>query len=116
MKKDIKKIEWNVSKRTAKLLQRSIPYRIDVRTPQSDLLAKAATAENPGSLYTQTFLDIVDMEILVLSQEDSRFPIIDLARTLGDMTKQEKIFAEEISIDLVHENLTGTSIAHPAPH
>jgi len=105
-----------VSKRTAKLLQRSIPYRIDVRTPQSDLLAKAATAENPGSLYTQTFLDIVDMEILVLSQEDSRFPIIDLARTLGDMTKQEKIFAEEISIDLVHENLTGTSIAHPAPH
>jgi len=100
----------------AKLLQRSIPYRIDVRTPQSALLTSGATAENRGSLYTQTIFDIIDMEILILSQEDSRFPIIDLARTLGDMTKQEKIFAEEISIDLVHENLTGTSIPHSAPH
>ena len=47
------------------------------------------------------------MEILVISHEDSRLPIVDLARTLGDMTKQEKLFAEDISIDLIHENLTG---------
>ena len=50
---------------------------------------------------------IVDMEILVISDEDSRLPIVDLARTLGDMTKQEKLFPEDISIDLIHENLTG---------
>jgi undecaprenyl pyrophosphate synthase len=47
------------------------------------------------------------MEILVISKEDSRLPIVDLARTLGDMAKQEKIYPEEISTDLVHENLTG---------
>jgi undecaprenyl pyrophosphate synthase len=47
------------------------------------------------------------MELLIISSEDGRLPIVDLARTLGDMTKQEKIFAEEISIDLIHENLTG---------
>jgi len=47
------------------------------------------------------------MEILVIGQEDSRLPIVDLARTLGDMTKQEELFPEDITIDLVHENLTG---------
>jgi undecaprenyl pyrophosphate synthase len=56
------------------------------------------------------------MEILLLSQEDSRFPIIDLAQTLGDMTKQEKLFAEEISVDLVHENLTGIFFHTPHKH
>ena len=49
----------------------------------------------------------VDMEILVVSHEDSRLPIVDLARTLGDMAKQHKLFPEDISIDLIHENLTG---------
>jgi undecaprenyl pyrophosphate synthase len=49
------------------------------------------------------------MEILVISHEDSRLPIVDLARTLGDMNKQEKLFPEDISIELVHENLTGSS-------
>jgi len=49
----------------------------------------------------------IDMEVLVISLEDSRVPIVDLARTLGDMTKQEKLFPEDISIDLIHENLTG---------
>lgn len=47
------------------------------------------------------------MEILVIGQEDSRLPIVDLARTLGDMTKQSELFPEDITIDLVHENLTG---------
>ena len=51
------------------------------------------------------------MEILVISQEDSRLPIVDLARTLGDMTKQGKLFPEEISIDLVHEELTGCALS-----
>lgn len=51
------------------------------------------------------------MEILVISHEDSRLPIVDLARTLGDMNKQEKLFPEDISIELVHENLTGTSLS-----
>ena len=49
----------------------------------------------------------VDMEILVISSEDSRLPIVDLARTLGDMAKHEKLFPEDVSIDLIHENLTG---------
>jgi len=49
----------------------------------------------------------LDMEILVISHEDSRLPIVDLARTLGDMTKQHKLFPEDITIDLIHENLTG---------
>jgi hypothetical protein len=49
------------------------------------------------------------MEILVISEEDGRLPIVDLARTLGDMVKQEKLFPEDISIDLVQENLTGKS-------
>ena len=49
----------------------------------------------------------LDMEILVVSHEDSRLPIVDLARTLGDMAKQHKLFPEDISIDLIHENLTG---------
>jgi len=75
-------------------------------------MTNGTTAENRGSLYTQTIFDVEGMEILILSQEDSRLPIIDLARTLGDMTKQEKLFAEEISIDLVHANLTGTFIPH----
>jgi undecaprenyl pyrophosphate synthase len=47
------------------------------------------------------------MEILIISGEDGRLPIVDLARTLGDMTKQGKLFPEEISIDLVNEELTG---------
>jgi len=49
----------------------------------------------------------LDMEVLVISHEDSRLPIVDLARTLGDMTKQHKLFPEDISIDLIDENLTG---------
>ena len=47
------------------------------------------------------------MEILVVCREDSRLPIVDLARTLGDMTKQEKLYPEHISIGLIHKNLTG---------
>jgi hypothetical protein len=50
----------------------------------------------------------LDMKILVISSEDSRLPIVDLARTLGDMAKHEKLFPEDVSIDLIHENLTGT--------
>ena len=50
------------------------------------------------------------MEILVIGQEDSRLPIIDLARTLGDMNKQQQLFPEDISIDLIHENLTGINL------
>ena len=53
---------------------------------------------------------MTDMEILVIGQEDSRLPIVDLARTLGDMIKQEQLFPEDITIDLVHENLTGNLI------
>ena len=47
------------------------------------------------------------MEVLIICEEDGRLPIVDLARTLGDMTKQEKIFPENISIDLIDDNLTG---------
>ena len=43
----------------------------------------------------------------MISQEDSRLPIVDLARTLGDMIKHENLFAEDVSIDLVDEHLTG---------
>lgn len=57
--------------------------------------------------FSSHLLIVADMEILVISQEDSRLPIVDLARTLGDMTKQEKLFSEDITIDLIHENLTG---------
>jgi undecaprenyl pyrophosphate synthase len=52
---------------------------------------------------------IVDMEILVISNEDSRLPIVDLARTMGDMVKHEKLFPEDVSIDLIDENLIGIS-------
>lgn len=52
---------------------------------------------------------IVDMEILVISNEDSRLPIVDLARTMGDMVKHEKLFPEDVSIDLIDENLIGNS-------
>ena len=48
------------------------------------------------------------MQVLIISQEDSRLPIVDLARTLGDMTKQEKLYPEEITVNLIHENLTGS--------
>jgi undecaprenyl pyrophosphate synthase len=47
------------------------------------------------------------MKILVISQEDSRLPIVDLARTLGDMIKQESLFADDVSTNLVDEHLTG---------
>ena len=52
---------------------------------------------------------IVDMEILVISNEDSRLPIVDLARTMGDMVKHENLFPDDVSIDLIDENLIGSS-------
>ena len=70
-------------------------------------MAQMLTIEVALVLYT--VIDVPEMEILILSQEDSRLPIVDLARTLGDMTKQETLFAQEISTDLIHEHLTGTS-------
>lgn len=70
-------------------------------------MTNGTNADNRGCPPLNSVADFVEMEILILSQEDSRLPIIDLARTLGDMTKQEKLFAEEISTDLIHEHLTG---------
>ena len=90
------------------------PPHIDVRTPQSTLLTSGSLDNERGITSFACFQLTKDMEILVLSQEDSRLPIVDLARTLGDMTKQEKLFPEDISIDLIHENLTGcTSPSRP---
>jgi hypothetical protein len=75
-------------------------------------MAQMLTTEVVSLIHS--IVDFSEMEILILSQEDSRLPIIDLARTLGDMTKQEKLFAEEISADLIHEHLTGKPHAsHP---
>jgi undecaprenyl pyrophosphate synthase len=73
-------------------------------------MAQVPTTEVVSFIYSTA--DLAEMEILILSREDSRLPIIDLARTLGDMTKQEKLFAEEISTDLIHEHLTGKG--HPS--
>ena len=107
LKKDVKTIQRNVQKMTTLYFQKSTPCTIDVRTPQSALLTNGSTPHAP-SRSTKTSLLILDLEILVISSEDSRLPIVDLARTLGDMTKQEKLFPEDISIDLIHQNLTGS--------
>jgi len=53
------------------------------------------------------------MDVLVISQEDSRPSIVDLARTLGDMTKQGKLYPEDVTIDLIDENLTGFHTSQP---
>jgi undecaprenyl pyrophosphate synthase len=66
----------------------------------------------PPANEVRLFLHVdIDMEILIISGEDGRLPIVDLARTLGDMTKQGKLFPEEISIDLVNEELTGETLS-----
>jgi len=100
LKKDIKKIQRSMQKIAATYFHKA-PPKIEVRTPQSALLTN-------GSLDDER-----DLEILVVSHEDSRLPIVDLARTLGDMAKQRKLFPEDISIDLIHENLTESLMTEP---
>jgi len=78
-----------------------------VHTPQTALLTNGNIANDKGK-YSSIRKLTIDMEILVISHEDSRLPIVDLARTLGDMNKQQKLFPEDVSIELVHENLTGS--------
>lgn len=85
---------------------KSTSYQIDVHTPQTALLTNGNIINERGMLVLVHWLTI-DMEILIISHEDSRLPIVDLARTLGDMTKQQKLFPEDVSMELVHENLTG---------
>lgn len=104
----MKKIQHMVQKSTTLHLHRKTPFKVDVSTPQSALLNQRNIHDKRGTIKHLLVL-IVDMEILVISQEDSRLPIVDLARTLGDMAKHEKLFPEDVSIDLIHENLTGRS-------
>jgi undecaprenyl pyrophosphate synthase len=80
-------------------------YNIEVRTPQSLLLTDGPATDKKG--HSPRAPSDVDLGILVIGQEDSRLPIVDLARTLGDMNKQGQLFPEDISIDLIHENMTG---------
>jgi undecaprenyl pyrophosphate synthase len=109
LKKDIKKVQRAVQKSIATYMNAPLAaYKVYVHTPQTTLLTKDSTIEQRGT--SPEIRLRIDMEILVIGQEDSRLPIVDLARTLGDMTKQEQLFPEDITIDLIHENLTGNSI------
>ena len=85
---------------------KSTAYKVDVHTPQTTLLTNGNFISERG-IHLLFHPLTIDMEILIISHEDSRLPIVDLARTLGDMTKQQKLFPEDVSVELVHENLTG---------
>lgn len=68
--------------------------------------ASTQTSETPG-------LPLEHLSILLLSAEDGRDSLVDLTKTLAEMSQRSKISAGDISIDLVDAEISESVMGEP---
>lgn len=68
--------------------------------------AVTPTSETPGPADQH-------LSILLLSSEDGRDSLVDLTKTLAEMTQRSKISSEDISIDLVDAEISESVMGEP---
>jgi dehydrodolichyl diphosphate syntase complex subunit NUS1 len=64
------------------------------------------TSETPA-------LAMQHLSVLLLSAEDGRDSLVDLTKTLAEMTQRSKISSEDISIDLVDAEISESVMGEP---
>lgn len=74
--------------------------------PSMESAHNTPTSETPGA--AQQYLSI-----LLLSAEDGRDSLVDLTKTLAEMTQRSKISSEDISIDLVDAEISESVMGEP---
>lgn len=74
--------------------------------PQMESAPTTPTTESPGT-PTQP------LSILLLSSEDSRDSLVDLTKTLTEMSQKSKLSPKDISIDLIDAEITESVMGEP---
>lgn len=63
---------------------------------------------------TKMTLSMADnLSILLLSSEDSRSTLVDLTKTLAEMSQRNKLSPEDISLDLIDTEITESVMGEP---
>lgn len=83
-------------------------------SPSSSFLPSATTATtaSPGYPLTTSQRSI---DVLLLSSTDGRDTIIDLTRTLAEMSQSHKLLPQDITQDLINAELSATTSVSTSP-
>jgi dehydrodolichyl diphosphate syntase complex subunit NUS1 len=73
--------------------------------PHIESAPSTPVSDTPGALHP--------LSILLLSAEDSRDSLVDLTKTLTEMSQKSKISPKDISIDLIDAELTESVMDEP---
>jgi dehydrodolichyl diphosphate syntase complex subunit NUS1 len=69
--------------------------------------ATSTPTSEPGSF------EVPNLSILLISAEDGRDSIVDLTKTLAEMSQRSKISANDINVELVDAELTESVMEEP---
>lgn len=83
---------------------------LSIRAPHIPSMESAPTA--PGS-DTAVAVSLGQLSILLISEEDGQDSIVDLTKTLTEMTQRSKISLDDISIELVDAELSESVMSEP---
>jgi dehydrodolichyl diphosphate syntase complex subunit NUS1 len=70
---------------------------------------ESTSTSDPSS----TSLPVPHLSILLLSSEDGRDSLVDLTKTLAEMSQRSKITSNDISIDLVDAEISESVMGEP---
>jgi dehydrodolichyl diphosphate syntase complex subunit NUS1 len=69
--------------------------------------------ESASSTSMSDTTGLQHLSILLLSAEDGRDSLVDLTKTLTEMSQRSKISSSDISIDLVHAEISESVMGEP---
>ena len=69
--------------------------------------------ESASPSDSSTSLPVPHLSILLLSSEDGRDSLVDLTKTLAEMSQRSKISSSDISIDLVDAEVSESVMGEP---
>jgi len=73
--------------------------------PSLESATSTPTSETPGSLQ--------HLNILLLSEEDGRDSLVDLTKTLTEMSQRSKLCSKDINVELVDAELSESIMGEP---
>ena len=83
---------------------------------EDDTLSSVSTSESPHPLAAQIpfLMHALDhLSVLLISAEDGRSTLVDLTRTLTEMSQRRKLSPDDISQDLIDAEITESVMSEP---
>ncbi|MCJ1462899.1 hypothetical protein MMC07_001503 [Pseudocyphellaria aurata] len=107
LKKYLSTTHRTVSSKLHAYFGRRIPA-LQTRAPHGPALLNGGGVENAGSCLGQDHISI-----LLLSSEDGRSTLVDLTKTLAEMSQRHKLSPDDISRELIDAEITESVMGEP---